>query len=111
MIDGILGILAFAPPPEGGGGSGSFLMSLAPMVLIFAIFYFLLIAPARKKQRLHAEMLGALKAGDKVITNGGMLGTVVGVTDDVVQVRVADQVKIDFARNAIAGLQGSGDDS
>ncbi len=87
------------PPAEGGG---SFFTTLVMMLLIFGVFYFLLIAPARKKQKQHGEMLQSLKNGDKVITTGGIYGTVVGVADHVVQLRIADQVKIDVAKNAIA---------
>jgi preprotein translocase subunit YajC len=97
-------ILAMAPPPP-GGQQPSLLVQLLPFILIFAVFYFLLIMPARKKQKKHAEMLTALKAGDKVVTSGGIYGTVVGVTDEVVQLRIADQVKIEVAKHAIGGLQ------
>jgi len=96
-------IVAFAP--AGGEGQQSSLMWFVPYILIFVVFYFLLIAPARKKQKRHQEMLQNLKNGDRVITNGGVLGTVVGVTDDVIQLRIADQVKIEVAKNAIAALQ------
>lgn len=95
--------LAMAPPAD--GQQGNLLPQLLPLVLIFLIFYFLLIAPARRKQKKHQEMLQALKAGDKVITNGGIHGTVVGVSDRVVQLRISDQVKIDVARQAVAGMQ------
>ncbi len=78
---------------------------LVPLGLVFAIFYFLVIRPANKKQRALQEMLKALKNGDKVITTGGIYGTVAGITDDIVQLRVANSVKIDVSRNAIAGLQ------
>ena len=95
--------LAMMPP--GPGQSGSLLTNLIPFVLMFAIFYFLLIAPQRKKAKAHTAMLQALKAGDRVVTNGGIYGTVVGVDDQKVQLRVADQVKIEIAKHAIAGLQ------
>ena len=91
--------------PSGPGQSGSLLTNLVPFVLMFAIFYFLLIAPQRKKAKAHTAMLQALKAGDRVVTNGGIYGTVVGVDDQKVQLRVADQVKIEIAKHAIAGLQ------
>ena len=80
-------------------------MMFVPYILIFVVFYFLLIAPARKKQKRHQEMITSLKNGDRVITNGGIYGTVVGVTESVVQVRIADQVKIEVAKTAVAGLQ------
>ena len=93
--------------PQGQEGGQSLLMTFLPMILIFVVFYFLLIAPARKKQKKHGEMLENLKNGDRVITNGGIHGTVVGVTDAVVQVRIAEKIKIDVSRHAIAGLQAS----
>lgn len=69
------------------------------------IFYFLMIMPAQRRQKKVAEMLRSLKTGDKVITNGGIYGTVVGLDDDSVQLRIAEQVKIKVSRAAIAGLQ------
>ncbi|HET9298369.1 MAG TPA: preprotein translocase subunit YajC [Candidatus Polarisedimenticolaceae bacterium] len=99
----MVSLLAMVPP--GSGQSGSLLTNLVPFVLMFAIFYFLLIAPQRKKAKAHTAMLQALKAGDRVVTNGGIYGTVVGVDDQKVQLRIADQVKIDIAKHAIAGLQ------
>lgn len=105
MTDWAQAAFALAPPP-GGQGSQSLLMTFLPMVLIFVVFYFLLIAPARKKQKKHGEMLSNLKNGDRVITSGGILGTVVGVADDIVQLRIAEKVKIDVSKQAIAGLQG-----
>lgn len=93
--------------PAGGAADGSsFLMQfVVPMALVFAIFYFLLIRPASKKQKALQEMLKNLKNGDKIITTGGIYGQIAGITDDVVQLKVANGVKIDVARNAIAGLQ------
>ena len=80
------------------------MLSVIPVAVIFAIFYFLVFAPMRKKQRKHGEMLHALKAGDRVVTNGGIHGTVVGVSDSVVQLRIADKVKIDVSKSAVTGL-------
>lgn len=99
------GFLAVAGPPAGSQGQPSFLFQLAPFLLIFVVFYFLLIAPARKKQKKHSEMLANLKPGDKVITQGGIYGTVAGVSDAVVQLRIAGQVTIDVAKHAVAGMQ------
>ena len=76
-----------------------------PLILIMVIFYFLMILPAQRRQKKVTEMLKALKTGDKVITNGGIYGTVVGLEDEAVQLRVAEQVKMKVARSAIAGLQ------
>lgn len=80
---------------------------LVPLIAFFGIFYFLLILPYRRQQKKTQRMLATLKAGDKVVTNGGIYGTIVGVDDgsQTVQLRIAEQVKIKVARSAIAGLQ------
>ena len=75
------------------------------MIAIIGIFYFLMIRPAQTRQKKVAAMLSNLKNGDKVITNGGIHGTVVGLESDAVQLRIAEQVKIKVSRSAIAGLQ------
>ena len=75
------------------------------MIAIIGIFYFLMIRPAQMRQKKITAMLNNLKNGDKVITNGGIYGTVVGLESDAVQLRIAEQVKIKVSRNAIAGLQ------
>ena len=92
-----LGVLAQAQP----GGIALFL----PLILIMVIFYFLMILPAQRRQKKVNEMLASLKNGDKVITNGGIYGTIVGLEGDTVQLRVAEQVKMKVARSAIAGMQ------
>ncbi|MCJ7501813.1 MAG: preprotein translocase subunit YajC [Acidobacteriia bacterium] len=87
-------------------GAGWGLAQLLPFVLIFGIFYFLLILPQQRQRRKVQEMLANLKTGDRVVTSGGIYGTVVGFRDSsVVQLQVASQVKIDVARSAIAALQ------
>lgn len=86
--------------PSGGG-----LALFLPLILIMVIFYFLMIMPAQRRQKKLTQMLGALKNGDKVITTGGVYGTIVGLEDNAVQLRIAEQVKIKVARNAVAGLQ------
>ena len=78
-------------------------MQILPLALIFVVFYFLLIRPARSKQKALRAMLDTLKAGDKVITSSGIHGTVVGLSDDIVQLRIADNVKVDFSKSAIVG--------
>ena len=83
----------------------SMLPSFLMMAVIFGIFYLLVFAPMRKKQKKHTEMVEALQSGDRVITNGGILGTVVGISDDIIQLRIADQVRIEISKNAIAALQ------
>jgi preprotein translocase subunit YajC len=87
------------------GQSSNGLLTFAPLVVIMVIFYVLLILPAQRRQKKTQQMLNALKSGDKVMTNGGIYGTIVGIDNDAVQLRIADQVKIKVARSAIAGLQ------
>jgi len=88
----------------GGFGLGN-LGGLALPVLFFAVMYFLMIAPNQKKQKKWQEMLGKLKSGDKVTTNGGIRGTVLTVKDDVVIVRVQpDGIKLEFVKSAIAAV-------
>jgi preprotein translocase subunit YajC len=89
------------------GGAGG-LMAFAPLLIIMVIFYVLLILPAQRRQKKTTEMLGALKNGDKVITNGGMFGTIVGMEGDALQLRIADQVKVKILRSAVASLQPDG---
>jgi preprotein translocase subunit YajC len=86
-------------------GQANGLMTFVPLVLIMLIFYFLLILPAQRRQKKTTQMLQMLKNGDKVITNGGIYGTIVGLEDEAVQLRIADQVKIKLSRSAIVGLQ------
>ena len=80
------------------------LVQFLPFILIFGIFYLLLIMPMRRRQKKHQELLGKLTKGDRVITNGGIFGTVVEVEGDVLTLRIADNVKIQVARSAVAGL-------
>jgi preprotein translocase subunit YajC len=78
---------------------------ILPIILIMVIFYVLLILPAQKRQKKITQMLSELKNGDKVITTGGVYGTIVGIEDDAIQLRIADQVKIKVLRSAVGGLQ------
>ena len=84
------------------GAFGSSANLLFPLVLV-ALVYFLVMAPNQKKQKKWQEMLSKLKNGDKVTTNGGIRGTVISVKDDAVQLKIPpDNVKLEFAKNAIA---------
>ena len=79
--------------------------SLALPVLFFVVLYFLMIAPNQKKQKKWQEMLGQLKTGDRVTTNGGLRGTVLTVKDDVIVLRIQpDGVKLEFVKSAIAAV-------
>jgi preprotein translocase subunit YajC len=93
----------------GGPLGGSSLLALAPYVLMFVIFYFVLIAPMRKQQKKTKEMLSGLKKGDRVVTTGGIFGTVAQIEDQIVWVKIADTVKVKMNRSAIAGLASDTD--
>jgi len=99
----VLNLGLMAPPP--GQGQPNFLVQIAPLIFFVVIVYFLLIRPARKRQKAVQQMLDALKTGDKVITSGGLLGTVVGIDRNIVQLRIADKLKVDVTRSSIVGLQ------
>ena len=74
---------------------------------MFAIFYFLLIRPQQKKAKLHRELLGALKVGDKVVTNGGLHGKITGIKETVVTVEIAPKIRVKVSRGSIAGMTKS----
>jgi len=99
-------ILAMASPTPGAPQQqGNFLLLMIPYALIFVVFYFLMIRPSRQRQKEHARLLDALKPGDKVVCAGGIHATVVGVTDATVQVRIADQVRVDVEKASITTVK------
>lgn len=77
--------------------------ALIPLVLMFVIFYFLLIRPQQKRAKEHRELLQALKKGDYVVTSGGLYGKIVGLTDQVVTLEVAENMRVKVARSYVAG--------
>ncbi len=87
--------------------SPSSLMNLVPFVAIFAIFYFLLIRPQQKQQKEHEAMLKALAQGDKIVTNGGLYGTITGFRGDDLEVQFSQTVKLTVARSAVSRLVSS----
>jgi preprotein translocase subunit YajC len=101
MIIDTLNLLQAAPQPGPGGG----LIQFLPMVFIFVIFYFLLIAPMRKRQKRQREMLTQLKKGDEVVTSGGIFGRISAFdeTHGAVILQIGDNVKVKVLRSAIAG--------
>ncbi|MDH3663284.1 MAG: preprotein translocase subunit YajC [Alphaproteobacteria bacterium] len=90
----------------GGAGGGDFLVSMLPLILIFVVFYFLLIRPQQQKMKTHRAMIAAVKRGDKVLTSGGIFGTVTKVeeAEDVVMVEIAKDVRVRVARSTISDL-------
>ncbi|MGI9166291.1 MAG: preprotein translocase subunit YajC [Pyrinomonadaceae bacterium] len=85
------------------GGLGA-LGGLLPMVLIIAVFYMLLIRPQQKRQRQLQETISQLKAGDRVVTTGGVIGTITTVRDTSFLIRSADKSILEIARSAVAGI-------
>ena len=97
---------AYAQAAGGAGGGGAF-QAFLPLILIFVVFYFLLIRPQQKKMKQHREMLDAIRRGDKVVTGGGIMGTVTKVDSDTeVTVEIAKDVKVDVVRAMIADIRG-----
>lgn len=93
-------ILAQAAP----GGGEALWMNLVPMIAIFAIFYFLLIAPMRRRQKKLQQLVEGLKRGDRVVTTGGIYGEVAAVEPGIIHLKIADNTKIRVAKSAIGGL-------
>ena len=83
------------------------LASYGPIVLMAVVFYFLLSRPQKKQQKIRTDMLNNLKKGDRIITNGGMYGTIVSLDAKKVTLKVAEKVEMDFLRTAVQSLQGS----
>jgi preprotein translocase subunit YajC len=96
-------LLQAAPTPRMGG-----LLQFAPMIFIFVIFYFLLIAPMRKKQKKAREMLAKLKKGDEIVTQGGVFGRISALDDErgIAVLEISSNVKVKVLRSAIVGLAG-----
>jgi len=96
-----------ADPGGGGGALAQFLLLFAPL---FLIWYFLVILPQQRNRKKTQAMLSSLKTGDRVMTSGGIYGLITGFRGDIVQVQIANQVKVDMARSAITGVQSEGDE-
>ena len=107
-----MNFLAYA---MGGGGAGAEggqsagFGAFVPLIIMFAIFYFLLIRPQQKKAKQHKELLGGLKKGDRVVSSGGLHGTVTGLTDDVVTMEIAPKVRVKVSRGSISGFMAKGE--
>lgn len=91
---------------QAGGGMESMLSSIVPFLLIIVIFYFLILRPQQKRQKERAKLLESIKKGDRIITAGGIHGTVEGLDDKTLLVKVADNVKMKFDRSAVSTIVG-----
>ena len=82
------------------------LVQLIPFALVLAIFYFVILLPMKKRQKKVQEFLAALKAGDKVVTSGGIYGSIAKIGEDAIQLQIAPNVRVDVSKAAIVGYQG-----
>lgn len=99
-------LIAMAQPPGASGTTqANPLAAFMPLIIIFIIFYLLLIKPQQKKQKELQKMLSEVQKGDKIITTGGIHGIVANVKDDIVSVKIAENVKIDVSRGCIATIK------
>jgi preprotein translocase subunit YajC len=111
ILSQLLFLVAQVPPGAPTGSAppqqGSMLGMLVPFIGVFAIFYLLIIMPQRKKQKKHMGMVESLKAGSRIITTGGIYGTVMGVQKDRIELKISANVKIDITKSAIGVILSS----
>ena len=96
-------VLAMGTP---GPGAPSAWVQLLPFVLVVGIFYFVILLPMKRRQQKVQAFLSALKVGDRIVTTGGLYGTITRIADTSIQVQVADKVRVEMSRNAVVGYQG-----
>ena len=101
-------LFAMAPPADGGGGSG-FISTIIMFGAIFLIFYFMIIRPQQKKAKEREKLLSNLQKGDKIVTSGGIHGTIAGLDEKTALIQVSDNVKMKFERSAISTVIASKD--
>ena len=95
-------VVAQAQEGEEAGAVGTF-VNLIPLLLMFAVFYFILIRPANKQRREHQNLLNALKKDDQIVTTGGIYGKIVSIEEKIATIEIADKVKIKILRDRISG--------
>ena len=98
-----------AAQPSGGGGSGwgGSVQSLGMLALMFVVFYVMLSRPQQRRAQEHQSMLGGLKKGDRIVTTGGLIGRISGITDRLVTLEVAEKVRVQILRSQIQGLDAA----
>ena len=97
------GVLAMAAPPD---QAVSPWIQLIPFALVLGIFYFVILLPMKRRQKKVLEFLDALKVGDRVVTTGGIFGSIAKISDQSIQLQIAPNVRVDVSRAAIVGYQG-----
>ncbi|MGH9256072.1 MAG: preprotein translocase subunit YajC [Vicinamibacterales bacterium] len=96
-------LVAMGAPSPGGPSAW---VQLMPFVLVLGIFYFVILLPMKRRQQKVQAFLAALKVGDRIVTSGGLFGTITRLGDQSVQVQVANNVRVEISRNAVVGYQG-----
>ncbi len=91
-------------PAGGQAGQAGGLAGFLPIIILFAIFYFLLIRPQQKKAKEHKQMIDNLKKGSRIVTSGGIYGTIVSLYDTTIGLEIAEKVKIKISRANVAGM-------
>src|SRR5688572_22687541 len=96
-------VLAMGAPSS---GAPSAWVQLLPFVLVVGIFYFVILLPMKRRQQKVQAFLAALKIGDRIVTSGGLFGTITRLSEQAIQVQIADKVRVEVSRNAVVGYQG-----
>ena len=96
-------LMAMGAPPQGGAPAW---VQFIPFALVLGIFYFVILMPMKRKQQKVDAFLASLKVGDRVITSGGIHGNITGITEQAVQLQIAEKVRVQVSRSAIVGYQG-----
>jgi preprotein translocase subunit YajC len=91
-------------PQQNVSQGAAAMSSFIPIILIFGVFYFLIIRPQSKKQKEHQKMVDNLKKGDRIVTLGGMYGTVVDVQDNIVKIKIAENVNVQIMKSAVSAV-------
>ena len=95
---------------DGGGGDGNPIAQLLPFVLMFVVLYFLILRPQIKKQKTQQKMIDELEKGDKIVTSGGLHGVITSMKDDIIMVKIAENVRVEMSRAAVSRVREDGDD-
>lgn len=102
-------IIAMAPAQNGQGGGGDFMTTILMFAVIIAIFYFMILRPQQKRQKERQKLLESMKKGDKVVTAGGLHGTIVGIEDKTLLLQIAENVKVKVERSSISVVNKVGE--
>jgi len=102
---------AHAMGAPGGEGGGSPIGTLLPFVLMFGVLYFLILRPQIKKQKAQQKMIDELKKGDNIVTSGGIHGVITNLKDDIISVKIAENVKVELTRSAVSRVKEGGSSS